>query len=218
MGALKRSGNLLPIGLPALGSVILTLAVTIGDRLLILHWYDKEDVAHYSLAFDLNTKAYLLVNAINTTMFATMLRNYANGKNAQTQINIGLAGVGLISILFYLPLIIFSEQVLSLWIGPQVASASSPLASVMALACIAYLFGNVFENSLLAEGRSWTVFLVYCVSVGSYFLMVVPLQEWLGVIGFVWAYFILAVFLCVGMVVAHTKVTKLRESLSTETN
>lgn len=211
---MRKVQRLIAIGYPAVGSVLLVLPVNISDKILIARWFSKEDVAHYSLAFDLNTKAYLLMYALNSALFATMIKNHATKRGSKSQIRVGLLGVVFVSLFYYLPFSYFSEPLISIWVNPEVAAATAPLASVMAFASIAYLLGNVFENALLAKGRPRPVFFVYLCAVGIYFLCVVLLPSLLGVIGFVWAYLTMCLIFCVGAFYAYTRISQEKSELN----
>lgn len=201
--AIRSSRALFTLGLPSLGSVVLALFVSIGDKLLIARWFTKADVAHYALAFDINTKAYLFVSAINSAMFAIMLRNHAVKQSSSAQIRIGLAAVTIMGLIYYLPLILFSKQLLSLWVSPAFGEAAAPLVPILALASLAYLIGNVFEIGLLAKGRSRLVLRIYCVAVLLYFATLLLLVGLIGLPAFAWAYVVFCLTMCAGSLIAH---------------
>lgn len=186
--AMRRARPLLRLGLPSLWTVLLSLLVNIGDKLIIAKLFTKADVAHYSLALDVNVKAYLILGAINSAMFAVMIRKHAIKQNSFTQIRIGLVAVVMIGLLYYLPLALFSKQILAVWVNPEFSEAASPLVPIFAVASVAYLFGNVFEVSLLAQGLSVKVFHIYCVSVSIYFLTLLLIVTRGGLYAFAWAY------------------------------
>jgi O-antigen/teichoic acid export membrane protein len=179
------------LGLPSLWTVLLSLLVNIGDKLIIVKLFSKADVAHYSLAFDVNTKAYLILGAINSAMYAVMIRNRAIKRSSSTQIRIGLITVGVVGFLYYLPLALFSNKILTVWVSPEFGAAAAHLVPVFALASLAYLCGNVFEVSLLANGLSVKVFQIYCVAVSLYFITCILLVNWIGLSAFAWAYVVM---------------------------
>jgi O-antigen/teichoic acid export membrane protein len=193
-----RYRPLLMMGLPSLWTVLLSLLVNIGDKLLIAKLFSKADVAHYSLAFDVNTKAYLILGAINSAMYAVMIRNHAMKRSSSTQIWIGLVTVVIIGLIYYLPLALFSKQILSVWVSPEFGAAASHLVPVFALASLAYLCGNVFEISLLAKGLSVKVFQIYCVAVFMYFITLLLLINRIGLSAFAWAYVIMNMAMFIG--------------------
>lgn len=201
--AMRRSRPLLMLGLPSLWTVLLSLLVNIGDKLLIAKLFSKADVAHYSLAFDVNTKAYLILGAINSAMYAVMIQNHAMKRTSSTQIRIGLVTVAIMGLLYYLPLALFSKQILSVWVSPEFGAASAHLVPMFSLASLAYLCGNVFETSLLAKGLSVKVFQIYCVAVFMYFITLLLLINPIGLSAFAWAYVVMNMTMFAGSLLSY---------------
>lgn len=186
---LFRAWRLTRHGLPMVSSVILMLIVNTMDKVLIASWFSKSLVAYYSLAFDLNTKAYFLVWGINSVLYTLFLRSYATRIKSTGLIRISLIGVSICCLVYYLPLAMFPEIIVSKWINPETSFQTAPLVRVMTLAAIAYLFGTVFETALQGWGLGWLIFRAYLIATIVYFCLVFILPRHIGVIGFIWAYF-----------------------------
>lgn len=194
---------LLKLGLPSLWMVLLSLFVNIGDKLLIAQFFSKTDVAYYSLAFDVNTKAYLILGAINSAMYAAMIRNHALRRSSSAQIQIGLVAVATMGLLYYLPLALFSKKILSLWVSPEFGVATAHLVPIFSLASLAYLCANVFETSLLAKGLSVNLSKIYCVAVLIYFITLLLLVNLIGLSSFAWAYVVMNIILLIGVLIKY---------------
>ncbi len=164
--------SLLAIGAPMFGSAALFLSVTIGDKLLIARLLGVAEVASYALAVDITTKAYLIVYAINSAIFALILRDHAVRKSISRFIAISLISVLFVSFAFYLPFGVFAEPLLSWWINADIGRRSASIAQVIAAAGVVYLVGNAFEVALLAMGRAKLVFLSYLCSVTTFFVSI----------------------------------------------
>lgn len=195
-------------GLPAAGAALLSTLVYILDKVLIALWLTKQDVAYYSLAFDVSTKAYMLVYALNSTMLTIWLHNYARRIDSATQTRFALAAVLALSILYYVPLGIWSEELIGLWVNDAIAREAAALIRVMVLASVLYLFGNVFEVSLLARAGSRMILGVNLVAVCAYMLSIIILSPMLSLRGFAWGYFVLCLTYCLGMITCHLKYAK----------
>ncbi|MGE0496645.1 MAG: lipopolysaccharide biosynthesis protein [Ramlibacter sp.] len=202
---LRRTFPLLRLGLPALGIVLLTLSVSIGDKLLVAAWFSPEAVAWYSAAFDINTKAYLLASAVNATMLSVIVRNHALRRGVDRQIAPGVAVALLLALIYYIPVMFYAKDILSIWISPEFAAGSAGLARIMAAASIVYLIGNPFEVALLGMGGAKYVLLVYLAGVAGYFASVPFTVHAAGLAGFMWSYLLLSVVLAAGWVIVYRR-------------
>jgi O-antigen/teichoic acid export membrane protein len=143
------------------------------------------------------------MNAINTTMYTIILKNHARRSSENTQIKIGLISVSILIFIYYVPLMIFSNKIISFLISASFASSTYKVTSIMSLASIFYLYGNVFENALSAKGCARYIFYVYFISIVGYFLALGLLYKVYGIYGFVYAYIIMCAVLCTGFIYMH---------------
>ncbi|HLA91765.1 MAG TPA: hypothetical protein VJL28_15160 [Gemmatimonadaceae bacterium] len=169
----KRALSVVQLGSPVMGCAALFLSVTIGDKLLIAHYLGTADVASYALAADISTKAYLLVHATNSSIFALILRDHAVKQDVSRFVSVSLVSVLAVVVLFYLPFGWNAERLISWWINPVMGRQTATIARVMAASAVVYLVGNAFENALLAMGKARLVFLAYACSVASFFASIV---------------------------------------------
>lgn len=195
-------------GSASLFIVLLTVLVTVGDKLLIKCFFNNESVAYYSIAYDVNTKAYLIVNAVNTTMFAVLLHRFARRTSTRAPIMAGLATVSVVAMIFYIPLSLWSEQLLGLWVSPAFAAQSASLASIMSGASLLYLYGNVFENALTAMGRAQDVLSIYVVAICLYGVSLPAMVYLYAISGFMYSYLILCAVFCFGFLYKYYSISK----------
>jgi O-antigen/teichoic acid export membrane protein len=208
-GIVSRSAlRLASHGAFSMGAAVLMVAVHILDKVLIANWLTKAEVAYYSIAFDVNTKAYLLVHALNSTMLTVLLHNYARRVESTRHMKFAVAVVFGVAACYYLPLAIWAEELVGLWVNREIASHVAPLVRVMAGASVLYLFGSVFETGLLARAAPRFVFFVTLAAVASYALALAWLPSRLGVVGFVWAYLLLCATHLVGMTAGHFRFSR----------
>lgn len=189
--------------------VVLTSLVTIGDKLLIKRSIGIDAVAQYSVAFDINTKAYLLVNAVNTAMFAVLLHRSARRNSTFAPLATGLITVSLVALLYYAPLLVMTNMILGLWIGKAFAANAAPMAQIMVFASLFYLYGNVFENALTAMGRAKNVLYVYVMAVLAYCGVVAVAMWQKSLQGFMYGYLVLCAVLCFGFIIQYRAATRL---------
>lgn len=208
IGQARRYWRLARHGMASFYIVVLTALVTIGDKLLIKHVFGADAVAHYSVAYDINTKAYLLVNAVNTAMFAVVLHSFARKSSTFAPMVAGIVTVSVVAVLYYLPLLALAPIILAHWVSADFATSAAPLTRTMALASLLYLYGNVFENALTAMGRARQVLRVYLVAIVAYGTAV-GLAIWQQALnGFMYSYLTLCAVLCLGFILQYRLATR----------
>jgi len=204
-----RYWRLARYGVPSLNMVALILPISIGDKIIIKHTFGADAVAHYSVAFDINSKAYLLVSAVNAAMFTVILQRFTRKSSSFAPIAAGLLTVTLLAGIYYLPLFVFTPLVLSQWVNGDFAAAATPLTRIMVLASLLYLYGNVFESALNAMGKARNVLVVYLVATFVYWAAVGLSVWWHSLYGFMLSYLILCSILSLGFVIQFRRSTKI---------
>lgn len=186
----------------------LTIPITIGDKIIIKKLFGAESVALYSLAFDISTKAYILVYAVNAAMLSVILHHHAIKNNTKSPLLVGLCSVTFLSIFFYIPLFIFASEIIGYWLPEMPSSEIVPLIRIMSLSSVIYLYGNVFEVSLTAMGRAKSVFFVYLIGVVFYWFAI-SVSSWSQVFhGFMYSYLLLTIILLSGFSFYYFKLRK----------
>lgn len=196
------------LGMPSFFIVAITALVTIGDKLLIRGTFNTEAVAYYSVAYDINTKAYLLVSAVNTAMFAVVLHRFARKSSTFAPLAVGLTTVSLVAAFYYFPLLVFAPTILGHWVSSDFALNAVPLTRVMVLASLLYLYANVFENALTAMGCARQVLHVYVTAIITYGLCVSYAIWQQLLIGFMYSYLMLCIVLCIGFILQYWLITR----------
>lgn len=201
-------------GIPSFGMVALMLPISIGDKLIIKHTFGADAVAHYSVAFDINMKAYLLVAAVNAAMFTLVLQRFTRKKSTFAPIAAGLFATTLLAAMYYFPLFIFADLILTEWLGAEFSGDTVTLTRIMSFASVMYLYGNVFENALTAMGRANHVFYVYFAAV-IFYGAAIGVSIWQNSLnGFMFSYFILCAVLCVGFSLVYFRTEILGSKLN----
>lgn len=201
----QKQMRLIVYGLHPLLVVALTMPITIGDKIIIRNTFGPESVSYYSLAFDIATKAYILVYAVNAAMLSVILHRHITKNNTNSPLLVALCSVTFLSLLYYLPLYIFAPQIISNWLPKIPSSEIVPLIRIMALSSVFYLYGNAFEVSLTAMGHAKSVFFVYLIGAIVYWLAI-SVSVWSHSFhGFMYGYLLFAVILLTGFGIYYVK-------------
>ena len=204
----RRLWRLAVHGGNSLGIVALSLLVLVGDKFLIKSLESPESVAYYSIAYELNTKLYVFVHATNAALFTMILRTRATYVGPWRHIRTGLSTVGVVILVVYLPIFLFSERILHLFFSDTFSRDAKELTSLMAIASSIYLLGNVMENSLTAMGKARSILPAYALGVAVYFLSLIPLHYTFGLAGFAYAYVAFMLVLATSFVATYFKSSK----------
>lgn len=206
---LFRYWRLARFGAPSFGMVALMLPISIGDKLIIKNTFGTDAVAYYSIAFDINAKAYLLVNAVNAAMFTIVLQRFTRKSSTFAPIAAGLITVTLLAGMYYLPLIVFTPYILTQWVGAEFSASAESLTRIMVFASLIYLYGNVFENALTAMGRARHLFIVYLTAT-FFYGAAIALSVWEHSLnGFMFSYLILCAVLFAGFFLQYYRATNI---------
>lgn len=180
----KRALRLGALGIPSAAAASLTTFVNVIDKLLIAAWYSKQDVAYYSVALDLNTKSYLIVQALNSTLLTVWLHGNARRTDSSGTIRFAVIVVIAVVLMYYIPLAMFSGELLKYWINPEFAVNAHGLVAILAISSGLYLVGNVFEVALLAHSKATLILRVNAIAVIALFACYALLPRVFGLSGF----------------------------------
>ncbi|MCC2624734.1 MAG: hypothetical protein K0R14_607 [Burkholderiales bacterium] len=211
--SLKLARNyvrLILVGSYSFGVALVSLLILIGDKLLIKTLISSEAVAYYSFAFDINSKAYLLMGAINTAVYTLILRNHAQGRPSHIHIRIGMLGILILAIIYYIPLMFFSFNIISWLVASTFAMNTAKLTSLMSCASLIYLIGGVYGNALSAMGGTRYSFYAHTIAIGFYFILLFFLVKPFGVSAFMYAYLGLCIVLAIGLIYSYHILSKKR--------
>ena len=194
----KRYFRIARYGIHPLMTVAITLPTSIGDKIIINKLFGASAAAHYSIAFDICSKAYILVYAVNSAMLSVILHRHARRSSTRAPLMVGLYSVTVLLIFFYIPLFIFAPQIIDYWLPNEMSVYISPLVRIMAIASVAYLYANVFEVTLTAMGRAKRIFSVYLVAAISYWISILVSYWQQSLNGFMYSYLLLTIILLAG--------------------
>lgn len=138
---------------PMMVTIFFAMFVNSLDKVYITKIFSPEQLAYYSIAFDLNVKAYFLLAAVNGTMVTLLVRKSAKKENKMKLIKISFIAILFITIFYYVPLAIFSQKILEIWINPDFANKSYKFVRIMVLVSILHMIYDVFYNLFQTAGK-----------------------------------------------------------------
>lgn len=190
-------------GAPTMGSLVLFAVFFSIDRIYASHAFSLSGVASYSLAADLHTKAYFLIWALNSALYQPLLARHSLGLPSRALVRLNVAGALSISVLYYLPLALFSAPILTLWINAQAASEAGPVVWAMLPGSVAYLFASSLENATLrTRGLVTGSMIVHSAMLGVMLLALAWLPRRYGLSGIGWSYSLAQATYLVGVMFA----------------
>ncbi len=162
--------SLLILSAPSVGVAIMTLLLSSFDKIFVSGKLSSVDFAHYSFAFDINTKVYFLLYAVSSAFYPTLVKRFHIGAPITGLISVWLWALIAVGFCYYLPMGLFSEKIIALLVSQDFAIKAAPICRAFALSSIIYLCFNFFENLLNASGRAHLCFISYLS--GLFFLVV----------------------------------------------
>lgn len=138
---------------PMLITVLFAMFVNSLDKIYITKLFSPENLAYYSIAFDLHVKAYFLLAAVNGTMVTLLVRKSTKKESKIKLIKISFIAIFIIVCLYYLPLVIFSYEILEFWINSEFAKNSYLFVKIMIFTSILHMIYDVFYNIFQTSGK-----------------------------------------------------------------
>jgi O-antigen/teichoic acid export membrane protein len=143
----------LRFGLPMAATSVVSIIFMSADRIYVSHVLGQAALVSYSIAADICSKAYFLVAAVTGSVYTLLIRRRAAGHDAANLQWISLGAVLVVALTFYLPLVVFAPELLSVWLGNATAANAVVVTRIWSLAAVAYLTLTVYYNFLQACGR-----------------------------------------------------------------
>lgn len=143
----------LKLGSPMLIVLAFAILANCLGKVFVGHTFGLKELAYYSIALDLNMKAYFLIAAVNGTISTLLIRKTAVKKSKKNLFMVSLGASLAISLIYYLPLAIFSKKILSFWIGDDFAIHACGLVKLLAVVSVLYLFYDAFYNLNQTTGK-----------------------------------------------------------------
>ncbi|MBE7440651.1 MAG: oligosaccharide flippase family protein [Spirochaetales bacterium] len=178
-------------GLPVFGTSVLGIAIHNIDKIVIGKFLHLEGLGYYAIAADVNTKAWFLVFAINSSLYTVFVRRHSQQLTIRPLMLVSFSGIFLVSLFYYLPLSLWAEPLLTFWIDPEVTEHAAPLVRLHAIASILYLCTAVLYGLLQSQGKGQRLFWIYAFSALwlLFLFQILPVQA--GIAGYAWCYILL---------------------------
>ena len=171
MRSLRESAK---IGVPFAFSALLTVVFGGLDKAIIARMQSLSELAVYSLSYDITTKGWVLVWAINSAVLPVLMRMGHAGEGSKisrifTYSWISIAAIGMI---VYVPLNLFEPQLVGWWVGEQMANETRSFIAIFSLASLFYFAVCVFYNFFQAAGRVMVIAKAYFIGLLFYLTVV----------------------------------------------
>ncbi|HMS83233.1 MAG TPA: hypothetical protein PKD12_06255 [Nitrospira sp.] len=175
-------------GLPGMLALVSGMMIGSADKIYISRFLSLDALAEYSVASDLHVRAFFLVWAVNGSLYTVLLRREVRGIKTGSLIHVSLGAVLVVFTLYYVPLTIFAEDLISWWISPAFAANSFSLVQWLLPSSLFYLVASVFENILQTRGKILQVSIGYGLAVVTLILALAVLPGQWGIHGIPLAY------------------------------
>jgi len=171
------------------GSLAIFAAFYSIDRIYTSRTFSLDGVASYSLAADLHTKAYFLLWAFNAALYQPLLASHHRQSQTRPLVWANVGGALAIGFFYYLPLTVFAQPIISLWIDGPTARSAAPIVVAMLPGSIAYLLASSLENShLRTRGVVLAPMAVHAAMLLALMIGLAWLPARLGLAGVGWAH------------------------------
>jgi O-antigen/teichoic acid export membrane protein len=139
----------LRVGAPTMGSFVVFAVFTFADRIFAAQHFSLQAAALYSFAADLHVKAFFLLWAVNSALYQPLVARHALSFRSRGLIYGNVGGAVLIAVLYYIPVAVFSGEIVTIWIDAKTALETTPIVWAMLPGSIAFLLASSLENSML---------------------------------------------------------------------
>ncbi len=143
----------LRFGLPMMAYTALGMLGHHLDKFFVARVLSLAELSYYSVAYDVTSKAWVFVYAVNTTLYTLFLRKKATGESHRTLIVISVVSVIVLALFYYLPVVVFALPIFTIWIGEDFARNAAPLMPLLGISSVLYLFSTIVYNHLQTSGR-----------------------------------------------------------------
>ena len=183
------------------------------DKFFVAGRFSLEELAYYSIAFDVNSKAWLFVYAINGSLYTLLIRRGSRGESQSLLVLISFASVILLAIGYYIPITLLAHPLLDLWISTDFADNAYVLVGWFAVASVLYLFQSVLHNLLTTARRITLLGVVNFFALILLTTLVLVLAEPYGMAGVAGSYSVMYLFMFVALGIGAYRAGLLRFDL-----
>jgi O-antigen/teichoic acid export membrane protein len=193
-------------GMPMLVTLVIGLIITSIDKFYITNFMSMEQLAYYSVALEINVKAWFLVWAVTGSLQTVLIRRNVAKRNTIDLQKISFYSVALIFAIYYVPLMLFSKQILSLWINKDFADKSYILIRILCFYSLFYMLYAVKHSFLQAQGRFMTITGIYALGLTILLVSLLFLSKYFGLEGVAFSYVITYAVFVASAIVCMRKV------------
>lgn len=176
--------TLLPMGGWLFLNNILILLIFYADRFMIGSILTPQDVSYYAVPLEMITKISIISGALSNVLFSAFGSLFQKDKERTLRIFWG--GVKYVS-LFVFPIIFliytFSHELLTIWIGREIASKSHTVLQWLAIGVFLHSLANIAFNLILGLGRPDLTVKLYLIEFPLYLLLIFHLIPSQGING-----------------------------------
>ena len=171
MRSMRASAN---IGVPFALSALLTIVFGGLDKAIITRIQSLSELAVYSLSYDITTKGWVLVWAINGAFLPVLMRMGHAGEDSKIARIFSYSWISVIAIalMVYVPLNLFEPQLVGWWVGERMATDTRAYIAMFSLASLFYFAVCVFYNFFQASGRVVIIAKAYFIGLLFYLLVI----------------------------------------------
>lgn len=163
----RQISQILRYAIPSVGIAVCSLMNSMWDKFLVSGEISSSVFTSYSFAVDLTTKSYFLMYAITTVVYPKLIKTHSRGQNPFELIKVQIISLLAIGLCYYLPLSVFSADIIRLLIGEQFVATTGVLVRLCSLSAVMYLAFTIVETYLYTTGS-----ILWCLGVYVFGILV----------------------------------------------
>lgn len=177
-------------GIPMLLTLVIGMVITSIDKFYITRFLSMAQLANYSVALEVNVKAWFLIWAVTGSLTTVLVRRNVLNVSTHDIESISMIAVMVIFMVYYMPLIIFAKEILTWWINRDFAEKSYRITRTLSVASLFYMLYAVKHNILQAKGKFITITSIYGFGLAILLLSLWVLPRYWGLEGVAFSYVI----------------------------
>ena len=158
------------------------------DRFILSSMIGAKRVAFYTAPSELVIRLITLPSAVSRTLFPNFSANTTVDNQKVYKLSVII--LGLSATLIALPIFIFAENILILWMGTEFTGEPKWVLRILVVGFVFNAMAQVPFTQLQAKGFSKVTALVHCAEVLPYLIILYLLIDTYGIIGAAVAWFI----------------------------
>ena len=166
-------------GWVSLSNIISPLMVS-SDRFILSNYIGADKVAFFTAPMDLIQKVSIIPGALSKTIYPYFSKS-DNLKN-KVEFNIYISLV-FVLLCFLIPLFLYSENILSLWLGHEYGNQSYITLRILIVGFFFNALAQIPFSKIQAIGLSKTTALIHLIEIIPYIIMLIILIREYGMIG-----------------------------------